>query len=591
MKVNGDLDLDGDILIGGQAKSLKVEHVSTLPAIVLNDESRLLYNQTDKQIYFNNGTQYKNITQSPLLNFLHIDSVDPGVDGVIINSLYDPLISTRLIGIVSNSLILSIDFTVSSKTLNVVPVITCNGTNATLVISTYDNVSGYVWSGHVNVVLLSTNTQLRFVHSEGNVFDYSFQYVTRPLITFCVINGYPIGQTEVKENDIVQLTIVSDKLITVVDGFSGQANKPFSTTILVPATTVTVDVVIDNRGNVSTPYPIYFRIDSTDSSRSNKVNTSVFGNVDGENVLTLNNTQPSVTIDSITYPIDQTSISSAQTATVNNTVTNASSVVYFSNNSQLTIANTTTYETAKTVTYASGDFNTTTNNFRITATRTENGATAISNTVVHINNELPTCTLSLTATRLRSGGTYDSSPQQYVVTIITSQNNIVNITSGTSSGTFLETSWTKVGSYTWTRTLIIADSSIKGIHNLTDFIATTSGGLEQSNLIDNSFEVGGFVLRTMTISALSAECDIGTVVTDVTLLRCTNLLLGNSGDNNVSYANNFADITNTFSITTPSNTLNASGHLWHNNDSIGVANNYSGNLQIEIEEIEEIEES
>jgi hypothetical protein len=169
---------------------------------------------------------------------------------------------------------------------------------------------------------------------------------------------------------------------------------------------------------------------------------------------------------------------------------------------------------------------------------------------------------------------------------MTSQNNIVNITSGTSSGTFLETSWTKVGSYTWTRTLIITDSSIKGIHNLTDFIATTSGGLEQSNLIDNSFEVGGFVLRTMTISALSAECDIGTIVTDVTKLRCTNLLLGNSGDNNVSYANNFADISSTFSITTPSNTLNVSGHLWHNNDTISVANNYSGNLQIEIEEIE-----
>ena len=77
MKVNGDLDLIGDINIGGQAKSLKIEHVSSLPTVTSPDESRLVYNQTNKKIYYNNGTAYTDISQGDYINYLHVNSFSP----------------------------------------------------------------------------------------------------------------------------------------------------------------------------------------------------------------------------------------------------------------------------------------------------------------------------------------------------------------------------------------------------------------------------------------------------------------------------------------------------------------------------------
>lgn len=587
MKVNGDLDLIGDINIGGQAKSLKVERVSSLPSVTSPDESRLVYNQTNKKIYYNNGTAYTDISQAAYINYLHVNSFNPGVGGVLIDTVYDPLVSTRVTGIVSDSLNQTISFSVSSKTLNATPVITCNGVTANLTIDTFDNTDGYVWNGTVTLTLLSTDTLIEFVHSEGGIYSYDFTYLAKPTVTACSIGGYPVGQSEVKENDTVQLTITSNKNISSVIGFSGQGNKSFTQNILSPSTTVTISVPIDNKGNTPTAYPLRFKIDATDGSRSLYILTSDYGSVDGTDTLILNNTYPSITIGGITYPGSQTAISTAQSATVDNTITDSSSVVYSSPNSQLTVTNPTTYETSKTVTYASGDYNLAINNLRITATRSENNATTISNAVVHINNELPTCTLSLDVTRLRSGGAYDSSPQEYVMTITTSHTDVENITSDISSGTFTSGSWTKISSDTWTRTVSIDDTDAKGIHNLVDFIATTSGGLEQSTLVDNSFEIGGFVLRILTIDALANEADIGTDVTDVTKLRATNLFTGAPGEHNLSYAPNLTNVTGTFTITTPANTLNSGGHLWHNNDVDSVNNNYSGTLQIEIEEIEQ----
>ena len=587
MKVNGDLDLIGDINIGGQAKSLKIERVSSLPTVTSPDESRLVYNQTNKKIYYNNGTAYTDISQGDYINYLHVNSFNPGVGGVLIDTLYDPLVSTRVTGIVSDSLNQTISFSVSSKTLNATPVITCNGVTANLTIDTFDNTDGYVWNGTVALTLLSTDTLIEFVHSEGGMYSYDFTYIAKPIVSACSIGGYPVGQTEVKENDTVQLTITSDKNITRVIGFAGQGNKSFTQNILIHSNTISVSVTIDNKGNTPTAYPLCFKIESTDGAQSLYTLTNSYGSTDGEHTLILNNTYPTITLGNITYPGTQTAISVSQLAIVDNTITNSTTVVYSSPNSQLLITDPLIYETSKNVAYATGDYNTAITNLRITATRSENNSETIRNVVVHINNELPTCTLSLDVTRLRSGGAYDSSPQEYVMTITTSHTDVENITSDISSGTFTTGSWSKITDTTWTRTVSIDDSDAKGFHNLTDFIATTAGGLEQSTLNSNSFEIGGFVLRVLTIDALANEADIGTNVTDVTKLRATNLCTGEPGEYNLTYVNSLSNASGTFTITSPANMLNPIGHLWHNNDLNSVNNNYSGTLQIEIEEIEQ----
>ncbi len=583
MKVNGDLDIVGDISVGGEAKNLKVEHVSSLPTFISNDESHLVYNQTDKQVYFNNGVEYKNIALLIKDNYLEIQSIDTN-GGTLISTLYDNLAPTRMIGLTSDSLTLTITFNVSSKTLNTTPVITCNGVTATLSIESYIVDSGYVWYGTLTLILLETDTSITFEHSEGNMFTYSYEYVVPPTITACNISGYPIGQSEVKEDDTVIVNITADKPIANIFSFGGQGNKAFSYNTPVALNSISVSFVIDNKGNIPTTYPLSFKVVATDGSISVLTLTSDFGTVDGTHTLLLNNTKPSIVLNNINYPLNQTSIGNGQNASVDHTITNASNVVYFSNSGELTISNTTTYESLKNVTYNSGNYNNIISNFRITATRTENNSVTILNSLVNINNDLPSFVLSMNELYLRSGGNFGSSAQEYVMTITTNQNNIVSITCDPSSGTFVEPAWNKISDYVWTRTISIHDNDAKGSHSLLNFIGTNSSGQQQSTLTNNVYEISGFVSRIITIPALSRETNIGTYVTDNVRLLCTNLLTGLAGSNNLMFVNDLVDASDKFTITGPSGMLNNNGNIFYNNDIASVNNNYSGNLEIEIEE-------
>lgn len=109
----------------------------------------------------------------------------------------------------------------------------------------------------------------------------------------------------------------------------------------------------------------------------------------------INNTDvPVVTAGPVAYPVDQSGLKDAESATVTNTVSNADTVEYASPNSDLTISNDTTFEASKTVTRANGNYNVSTNNFTVSGTRAANGMVRGASTVVNIANSAAAFTIS-----------------------------------------------------------------------------------------------------------------------------------------------------------------------------------------------------
>lgn len=94
---------------------------------------------------------------------------------------------------------------------------------------------------------------------------------------------------------------------------------------------------------------------------------------------------------------------------------------------------------------------------------------------------------------------------------------------------------------------------------------------------DNTYRIAGFVRRTITIPAWpERSASIGTVVYDVSKLKCSNLSNGDSGSYNWTYKS-----------TTDSEALKYSivnSNIWYNCDIPNSVSNTTGTIQIEIEE-------
>lgn len=122
------------------------------------------------------------------------------------------------------------------------------------------------------------------------------------------------------------------------------------------------------------------------------------------NLAAVNNSGPVVSITSVSYPTDQQAIKLGESATVTHTASNYDTISYSdpSNQNQLTISNASTFEASKTVSYNSGGYNISTNNFKVFATKNSNGLTASSSTIVKIANTPLSLSISNLASSLPS---------------------------------------------------------------------------------------------------------------------------------------------------------------------------------------------
>jgi len=397
------------------------------------------------------------------------------------------------------------------------PVVNVNGVQATLT----RNANTDVWVGTAAITLVGTTVTA--THNAGAIDTATVTIEAAPVISSLVFdNEYSqgVGQTEHAANQTLDLVISSATPFVALEVIDDSSTATLAYTETFAATTnKTIQVTAANRGNTPTDYPAKVRIRNANGAWSAITASS--------NTIVLNNSQPVITFNSISYPASQQAIKSGDPATtVNVTETNVDTVSYTS--TELTVANPTT-KGNKTVTYLSGTYNISTNNLTVVATKTSNATTATFSTVVWIANTNPVITKTLPAARLRSG----VDAQNHVITLGSDQ-RLISIAMGAgtilgdAAGTFSGSWATANNGLTNTRTLVVANSDPKGTATFTGLSAINLAGKEVTTVSnDLDYVLGGFVTRTVTFPLWDAnqirEVAIGTNVSDTSKLVAFNV--------------------------------------------------------------------
>jgi hypothetical protein len=384
------------------------------------------------------------------------------------------------------------------------PVITVNGLPVTITVTA----DKPFFTGTIQLDLTGED-EIVCLHEDGATSVVTINRETPPEIQTAIFTGnYPGSQTELKAGDTFQLQIVSDVAVTAVqvDNYGVSAGQSF--TGLASNTTQTVTLTIANKGTALQALGAKVRVQKATGSWSEYYLTESAGSTDKVNLINLNNLYPTVSIGTITYPASQGALKDVEEATVANTIANFDTISYVSSNGQLTITNSTTMETPKTVTRLSGGYNISTNNLTITANRAANGSSSTQSTVVKIAHDTPTIAITLPAARLRSGGNNGTTAQNHTVTVTANQQLAAAPTVTAGSGTWQGGGFTG-GPAVWTRSLQIHDNDAKGAFSFSSFSATNLAGVPVTAITSGaSYTVGGFVSRVIPLVAFGDEADM-----------------------------------------------------------------------------------
>jgi len=454
------------------------------------------------------------------------------------------------------------------------PSVSVNGTAATLT----RNSTTDVWQGTAAITLIGSSPHtVLATHVDGATDSAIITIEAAPVIDSIVFSGaysQGIGQTEHAAGQTLSLTITSSTPFVeyeiIGDGTTAIAA---SSATFAAATSKTVSVTVANHGNTPTAYPAKARIRNANGTWSAITASNAIASVDGVNTISLDNSQPSISFSSISYPATQSALKDSESSTVNVVETNLDTVSYTSPNSELSISNPTTLGN-KTVTRIAGNYNISTNNLQVVATKTSNATTGTFSTVVFIADAAPTLAITTPAARLRSG----VSAQNHTITMTASQ-RVTSPALTASVGTFTGSWATANSGLTWTKTLQIADGDTKGTATFSGLSITNLAGKVVSTITSgDSYVVEGFVARTLSMPATpNRELTIGTLVVTPSLVRVINFSKGGAGVP-MSYQGSTADGVDKFTITDTNTKL-------YNCDAANAGSNFSGTAQFSIEEL------
>jgi len=400
---------------------------------------------------------------------------------------------------------------------NLRPSVTVNGESVgNWDYTAYEDDNRVLFKGYADITLVGSTVTA--THEDGATAEATVSADTAPVISSAVFTGgYPGSQTEVKEGDSFDINVVADIAFTKVEVENSGACQYQSTTVS-SGTDKTITATIADRGDTAVARAARVRVQKASGTWSDWVYTSDFGSTDGIHTVSCNNLYPSVeTINqgSITYPASQEAIKDSESVTVHCTCSDYDTITYSSPNSQLTIPNTTTYlEDKASVARSTGDYNVSTDNYRVSCNRAANDATTTKNACVYIAHTACTLTVTEPASRLRSGGNDGTSAQNHTITITANQRLIQAPTLGIGSeGTWQGGAFTGSGT-TWTRSLQVHDDDTKGTYAWGSIEGINLAGKTTSTITgDGNYTLGGFVSRTLTLSAYANEVEMNVEAT------------------------------------------------------------------------------
>lgn len=306
-----------------------------------------------------------------------------------------------------------------------------------------------------------------------------------------------------------------------------------------------------------------------------------------------NTTFPEISFGSITYPFTQQAIKAAESATVSNTVNHFDIISYTSPNNQLSISNTSTYETNKNVDYSSGGYNIDIdggqNNITITATRTANGTVSSSSDIVNIANTPLTISINNLAAKIKTS----TSPTSDNFNLTTSQLMLsapnLGVDSNQTNPSSLSQTASGTGKLSNAYSLTVTDTDTKGTFNW-NVSATNLAGIVTTSILTNpTYTLEGFTSRTIIASPTSLGAGlapIGTTVTNGNNITFENVSEGGTAPNGgtiytyQSYTDgiqldNTYDVNNKFTICDSNGVTDTNGNHVFNLDKLNRAANTS----------------
>jgi hypothetical protein len=439
---------------------------------------------------------------------------------------------------------------------NYKPSVTINGVTATLV----ESATTRWFEGYADVVLLSGGNIIAAVSDTGSN-DITFVEVlgAGPNILSMVFGSYPGSQTELKQGDVVTVTVTTDLAADSVT-ILGQGAAD-STTLPVVA------------GVASGPITISGASGAQAVTAKAKNSFGTFGAQFVSSALTLNQTYPVIGGVTVSYPFGQGALNTGDNGTASCTILDADVVAYSS--PHLSITNPNTYAPSKTVTPSFNGYEGSGTNYFISATRTANNATTTSSGLVKIATVAPSASIAIVPS-----GRLSSSPSgvSYDVRITPNQALLAAPTLDASLGTW-SGAWVAVGSY-WHRPLLVNDGVARGAGSFSNLVLTGLSGIAGTSITSGaSYTVGGFSARAVTFPAFSRVAPLGVAVGDATKMT---FAVGSTPY--TRYTDNVVRATG-FYPANADGSYNANGTYVGLSDSVFAGSNTTGTLQGTAQEI------
>ena len=410
------------------------------------------------------------------------------------NSVIDSFISD-----VSN---ITVELTASSFSEEWLPIVTVNDVDVT---GWTEQANGKFKASFPMTLSGTGDIKAEYFNGTSHTIAYSIQ-TAGPSVLTANLGSFPAipsgwiasgNQTSLKFNDTVVISgtcNASATYIEVVDDSNG--------------------IFYSGSGAVSGGNYSFTAITSSRSgSKSIKLRTrnslGTYGATFTGTTATLDQTSPSVSSASITYPATQSALKDSETADINVSASDFTEIRYSSPSpyAQLSIPSDTTYSLTKTVTRIAGGYNVSNSNYRVEARKSSNGTSTVVNAIVFIANDSAVISVTTPASRLRSGGNDGTNIENHVIIATSNQRLSSFMMSEQSSYGSFASVWVGASNNTsWTRTLQVSDTHSKGAGTFNSISAVNLAGKVTTTLNSgSSYTLGGFVARTLTLPAFANE--------------------------------------------------------------------------------------
>jgi hypothetical protein len=301
----------------------------------------------------------------------------------------------------------------------------------------------------------------------------------------------------------------------------------------------------------------------------------------------VDNTGVLISFQDVDYPAVQGAIKDGETAVVNHVIDHADAFEYTSEIGELTIANNSSYETSKSVSYLAGGYNIDSPNFNVKAIRTTNGIISKASTIVKIANSPLSLTINNLPSALQSGPTPNG--KEYVFTSNSDQ------LFGSQKPLLMQDSTQNPASLFFNQTededsfdskLVVTDGDEKGVFSWS-VSAFNLANVKTTSINPPTYNIQGFTERTIEAhpqDLAAGLAPLGVSVGNPSNINFENLSKGGSGRNggtNFSYLALADGVQLDFSFNEPnkftvcdsSGVVNSNGDHVFNLDSVSRAAN------------------